>query len=72
MFIATYFTAACFKEILVSAPWRWRGNRAETYRTYAKDSINYTKLPLLVLYDWRTSQSAANNKIKCFAHNIWK
>ena len=29
----------CLKEILVSAPWRWRNNIAETCRSYVKDSM---------------------------------
>ena len=37
MFIVTRFVAVCFKEILVSAVWRWRGNRAETCRSYVED-----------------------------------
>jgi len=38
MLIVAYFIAGCFKEMLVSAPWRWRANSAETCRSYAKDS----------------------------------
>ena len=37
MFIVAYFIAVCFKEMLVSAPWRWRDNRAETSRSYVKN-----------------------------------
>jgi len=33
----TYFISVCFKEMLVWAPWRWRGNNAETCRSYVKD-----------------------------------
>jgi len=30
MSIVTYFIAVCFKEILVSVPWKWRENNIET------------------------------------------
>jgi len=32
--IVTYFTAVCFKEILVSAPWRWRNNNTEVCKRW--------------------------------------
>jgi len=28
--------AVCFKEILVSSPWRWRDNNAETCSMYVQ------------------------------------
>jgi len=37
MLILTYFIAARFKEILVSAPCRWQDN-AEKWRSYVKYS----------------------------------
>jgi len=32
--ICTYFFAVCFKEILVSTPWRWQDKNAKTCRSY--------------------------------------
>jgi len=34
MFIVTYFIAVCFKEILVSAPWKWQDNITKTCRNH--------------------------------------
>jgi len=39
----TYFIAACFTEMLVSAPWRWRDNSVETRRNYVKDYLLHHK-----------------------------
>jgi len=33
----TYFIFVRFKEILMSAPWRWQDNSAETCHSYTKD-----------------------------------
>jgi hypothetical protein len=38
-FIVNYVIAVCLQDILVSAPWRWRDNNAETCRSYGKDSM---------------------------------
>jgi len=35
--MVNYFIAVFFKEILVSALWRWRDNYAKTCRNYVKD-----------------------------------
>jgi hypothetical protein len=32
-----YFSAVCLKEVLVSAPRRWKDNSAETCGSYVKD-----------------------------------
>jgi len=32
--IVTYFIVICFKDILVSPPWRWEDNNTETCRCY--------------------------------------
>ena len=37
MFIVTYFIAVCLKEMLVSAPWIWQDNSAETHKNCVKD-----------------------------------
>ena len=37
MFIVTYFISACFKDMFVSANWRWRDRRVEIYRSYVMD-----------------------------------
>ena len=37
MFFVTCFIAACFKEMLVSAPCRWQDNSAETHKNSVKD-----------------------------------
>jgi len=39
MIIVTYIFAVYFKEILVSSPWRWWDNSAETCRSYGKECI---------------------------------
>lgn len=39
MFIVTYFTAVYFKEILITASWRWQDNSVETYRSNVKDCL---------------------------------
>ena len=50
MFILANFIALCFKEIMVSARWRCRDNKALTCRSYVKYcSINYRIVQLLVL-----------------------
>ena len=33
----TDFIAVCFKEMLVSAAWRWQDNSAETHKNGVKD-----------------------------------
>jgi hypothetical protein len=35
-----YFIAPCFKDTLVSAPWRWRDNSDETNTSYLNDSTH--------------------------------
>jgi len=37
MFFVTYVVDVCFKEILMSAAWKWRHNSAETCSSYVKD-----------------------------------
>ena len=39
MLIVNYVIAVCLQDILVSAPWRWRDNNAETCRRYVTDSM---------------------------------
>jgi hypothetical protein len=36
VWIVAYFIAVCFKE-MVSAPWRWQDNSAETHKNCVKD-----------------------------------
>ena len=52
MLIVTYFRAACFKEILVSAPWRWGDNNVEIYRCHVimKVCKHYRVVHLLVFF----------------------
>jgi hypothetical protein len=52
-FIVPYIVAACFKGLLVSAPWWWRDNSAETSRTYVKDFAHklQNSVHLLVLHE---------------------
>jgi hypothetical protein len=38
--IVTYFIAESCIVTLVSAPWRWQDNNAETWRSNLKDSTN--------------------------------
>lgn len=46
----SYFIAACFKNVLVSAPWRWR-DRAETCNSYVKTvSVNYETVHVIRKY----------------------
>ena len=35
-----YFIVVCFKEILVSDPWRWQDNKTETFKSYVEDSMH--------------------------------
>jgi hypothetical protein len=55
-FIVTYFIPVSFTELLVSAPWRWQDNNAETCRNYVKYSRKVHRIVyLLVLNKFLTS-----------------
>jgi hypothetical protein len=59
MSVMTHFIVVCFKEVLMSAPWRWRDNSAETCRSYVKDCRH--KL--------QTSAFVDVTLVICFHHN---
>jgi hypothetical protein len=46
------FMAACFKEILVSFPWRWRDNGFETCRSYANCFNHKLQISAFVVVTW--------------------
>ena len=71
-FIVAYLISVCFQEILVSAPWRWRGNRAETCRSYVKDCTYKLKKSALDDVTWVFTAFVIYLKTQALAQRLHK
>jgi len=48
----TYFIVVCFKDMLMSDPWRWRGNSADACRSYVEDCTHKLQTSAFVGVTW--------------------